>query len=84
MQYNMEAHTLAEIIKNQQDAILSLTIHLDCLTEELAEKELIDPDRLEKRVKKKIKRLQAIADKLRQKEEPLPPISYFGGPMGEA
>ncbi len=84
MQYNMEAHTLAEIIKNQQDAILSLTINIDCLIEELAEKELIDTDRLEKRLKKKIKKLQSIADKLRQKEESLPPISYFGGPMGEA
>ncbi len=82
--HSMEAHTLSEIIKNQQETILSLTIHLDCLIEELAEKELIDADRLEKRMKKKIKRLQSIANKLKAKEDPLPPITYFGGPIGEA
>ncbi len=82
--HKMEAHTLSEIIKNQQESILSLTFHLDCLIEELAENELIDVDRLEKRIKKKIKKLQSIADKLKENEEPLPPMAYFGGPIGEA
>ena len=80
----MEVQTLTELIKSQQNQILSLTIHMDCLIEELDASGFLDTDNLDKRMKKKLKKLQAIADKLREKEEPLPPMFNFGGPIGEA
>ena len=79
----MEAHTLAELLKSQQNQILSLTVHMDCLIEELDAAGFLDTDKLDKRMKRKLKKLQAIADKLREKEE-IPQIFNFGGPIGEA
>ena len=80
----MEVQTLTEIIKNQQNSILSLSVHVDCLIEELVENNLINEKKLSKRMKAKLKKLQAIADKLRDREESLPPMFNFGGPIGEA
>jgi hypothetical protein len=80
----MEAQTLGELLQNQQNQILSLSVHIDCLIEELDAAGFLDTDKLDKRMKKKLKKLQAIADKLRKKEEPLPPMFNFGGPIGEA
>lgn len=79
----MEVQSLAEIIKNQQNAILSLSVHMDSLIEELEENDLLDSEKLDKRMQRKLKKLQAIADKLREKEE-IPPMFNFGGPIGEA
>lgn len=84
MFYNMEVQTLTELLKNQQNQILSLTIHMDCLIEELDAAGFLDTDKLDKRMKRKIKKLQAAADKLREAEETLPPMFNFGGPVGEA
>lgn len=80
----MEVQTLTELLKSQQNQILSLSIHMDCLIEELDASGFLDTDKLDKRMKKKLKKLQAIADKLREKEEPLPPMFNYGGPVGEA
>lgn len=82
--HNMEVQTLTELLKSQQNQILSLSVHMDCLIEELEDSGVLDTDKLGKRMKKKLKKLQAIADKLREKEEPLPPMFNFGGPVGEA
>lgn len=79
----MEVQSLTEIIKNQQNAILSLSVHMDSLIEELEENDLLDSEKLDKRMQKKLKKLQAIADKLRETEE-VPPMFNFGGPIGEA
>lgn len=79
----MEVQSLAEIIKNQQNAILSLSVHMDSLIEELEENHLLDSEKLDKRMQRKLKKLQAIADKIREKEE-VPPMFNFGGPIGEA
>ena len=79
----MEVQSLAELIQNQQNAILSLSIHLDSLIEELEENDLLDSEKLDKRMKKKLKKLQAIADKLRETQE-IPTMFNFGGPIGEA
>lgn len=79
----MEVQSLAEIIKNQQNAILSLSVHMDSLIEELEENDLLDSEKLDKRMQRKLKKLQTIADKLREKEE-IPPMFNFGGPIGEA
>ena len=37
----MEVQTLGELLKSQQNQILSLSIHMDCLIEELEDKFLI-------------------------------------------
>ncbi len=79
----MEVQSLTEIIKNQQNAILSLSVHIDSLIEELEENDLLDSEKLDKRMQRKLKKLQAIADKIREKEE-VPPMFNFGGPIGEA
>ena len=79
----MEAQTLTELLKSQQNQILSLSVHMDCLIEELENTGVLDTDKLDKRMKRKLKKLQAIADKLREKEE-IPPMFNFGGPIGEA
>ena len=79
----MEVKTLAELLQNQQNQILSLSVHMDCLIEELQENNLLDSEKLDKRMKKKLKKLQAIANKIREKEE-VPPMFNFGGPVGEA
>jgi len=85
MYYNMEVQTLSELLKNQQNQILSLTIHMDCLIEELDANGVLDSDKLDKRMKKKLKKLQIIADRLREKEEEsLPSMFNYGGPVGEA
>ena len=34
MYYNMEIQTLGDLLQNQQNQILSLTVHMDCLIEE--------------------------------------------------
>ncbi len=80
----MEAQTLAELLQNQQNQILSLTIHMDCLIEELDSIGVLDSDKLDKRMKRKLKKLQAIANKLRENEESLPPMFNYGGTIGEA
>ena len=80
----MEVKTLGELLQNQQNQILSLSVHMDCLIEELHATGVLDTDKLDKRMKKKLKKLQAIANKLREKEEPLPLMFNFGGPIGEA
>jgi len=80
----MEVKTLGELLQNQQNQILSLTIHMDCLIEELDAAGFLDTDKLDKRMKKKLKKLQAIANKLREKKEEVPPMFNFGGPIGEA
>ena len=79
----MEVHTLTELLRNQQNQILSLSVHMDCLIEELDAAGFLDTDKLDKRMKKKLKKLQAIADKLREKEE-IPQMFNYGGPIGEA
>lgn len=79
----MEIQTLTELLKSQQNQILSLTIHMDCLIEELDAAGFLDTNKLDKRMKRKLKKLQAIADKLREQEQ-IPPIINFGGPIGEA
>jgi len=79
----MEIQSLSEIIKNQQNSILSLSVHVDCLIEELVENNLINEKKLSKRMKAKLKKLQAIADKLRETDE-ITPMFNFGGPIGEA
>lgn len=79
----MEVQTLGELLTSQQNQILSLSVHIDCLIEELDAAGVLDSDKLDKRMKKKLKKLQAIADKLREKEE-MPPMINFGGPIGEA
>jgi hypothetical protein len=79
----MEVQSLEEFIKNQQNAILSLSVHMDSLIEELDANGFLDTDKLDKRMKKKLKKLQAIADKIREKEE-VPPMFNYGGIIGEA
>ena len=79
----MEVKTLAELLQNQQNQILSLSVHMDCLIEELEENNLLDSEKLDKRMKRKLKKLQAAVDKIREKEE-VPPMFNFGGPVGEA
>jgi hypothetical protein len=79
----MEVQSLAEIIKNQQNAILSLSVHMDSLIEELEENDLLDSEKLNKRMKKKLKKLQAIAEELREQEK-IPTMFNYGGPVGEA
>ena len=79
----MEIKTLGDLLQNQQNQILSLSVHMDCLIEELEENNLLDSEKLDKRMKKKLKKLQAIANKIREKEE-VPPMFNFGGPVGEA
>lgn len=81
--HNMEVQSLAELLTNQQNAILSLSVHMDSLIEELEENDLLDSEKLDKRMKKKLKKLQAIADKMREKEQ-MSPMFNFGGPIGEA
>jgi hypothetical protein len=80
----MEVKTLGELLQNQQNQILSLTIHMNCLIEELDASGFLDSDKLDKRMKKKLKKLQAIADKLKENEEPLSHIFNYGGTIGEA
>jgi len=84
MYYNMEIQTLGDLLQNQQNQILSLTVHMDCLIEELDATGVLDSDKLDKRMKKKFKKLQDIANKLKEKEESLPPMFNYGGPVGEA
>ena len=79
----MEVKTLGELLQNQQNQILSLSVHMDCLIEELDSIGVLDSDKLDKRMKRKLKKLQAIANKLRKNEE-MPPMFNFGGPIGEA
>lgn len=79
----MEVQTLGELLKSQQNQILSLSIHMDCLIEELEDNGVLDSEKLDKRMKKKLKKIQAIADKLREKEE-ISTIINFGGPIAEA
>ena len=79
----MEIHTLSELLASQQNQILSLTVHMDCLIEELEASGVLNTNQLDRRIKKKIKKLQSIANKLKEKEE-IPSVNYFGGPMGEA
>ena len=79
----MEVQSLAELLQNQQNAILSLSVHMDCLIEELDAAGFLDTDKLDKRIKKKLKKLQAIADKLREKED-ISHIFNYGGPVAEA
>ncbi len=79
----MEAQTLGELLQNQQNQILSLSIHMDCLIEELENTGVLDTNKLDKRMKRKLKKLQAIANKLREQQE-IPTILNFGGPIAEA
>lgn len=79
----MEAQTLGELLQNQQNQILSLSVHMDCLIEELQANGFLDSKKLDKRMKKKLKEIQAIVNKLKDKEE-LPPMFNYGGPIGEA
>lgn len=81
--HSMETQTLGELLQNQQNQILSLSVHMDCLIEELDSIGVLDSDKLDKRMKRKLKKLQAIANKLRKNEE-MPPMFNFGGPIGEA
>ena len=80
----MEVQTLGELLKNQQNQILSLSVHMDCLIEELEANGLLDTKKLDKRMKKKLREIQAIAEKLREKEESLPTMFNYGGTIGEA
>ena len=81
----MEVHTLQELLTAQQNQILSISVHVDCLIEELESIGVLDTKKLDKRMKKKLKQIQAIANKLReQKEETIPSMFNFGGPIGEA
>ena len=79
----MEIKTLGDLLQSQQNQILSLSVHMDCLIEELDSIGVLDSDKLDKRMKRKLKKLQAIADKIKEKEE-IPPMFNFGGPIGEA
>ena len=79
----MEIKTLGDLLQSQQNQILSLSVHMDCLIEELNSIGVLDSDKLDKRMKRKLKKLQAIADKIKEKEE-IPPMFNFGGPIGEA
>lgn len=80
----MEIKTLGDLLQNQQNQILSLSVHMDCLIEELDAIGVLDSDKLDKRMKKKLKKLQAIANNLKEKEESLPPMFNYGGTIGEA
>ena len=51
----MEAQTLGELLQNQQNQILSLSVHMDCLIEELDSMGVLDSDKLDKRMKRKLK-----------------------------
>lgn len=82
--HNIEIQTLTELLTNQQNQILSLSLHLDCLIEELVETDLLDSDRFDKRMKRKLKKLQNVANKLRENEEQLPPMHNYSGTIGEA
>lgn len=79
----MEAHTLGELLQSQQNQILSLSIHMDCIVEELIEQNLLDSEKLDKRIKKKLKEIQKVVDKIKENQE-IPPMLNFGGPIGEA
>jgi hypothetical protein len=79
----MEIKTLGDLLQNQQNQILSLSLHMDCLIEELENSGFLDSDKLGKRMKRKLKKLQAVADKIKEKEE-VPPMFNYGGPIGEA
>lgn len=83
MHYNMETQTLAEILTSQQNQILSLTIHMDCLIEELKNSGVLDTNKLDKRIKKKVKNIQAISEKLKENQE-ISPMFNYGGIVGEA
>jgi len=83
MHYNMETQTLAELLASQQNQIISLSIHMDCLIEELENIGVLDTDKLNKRIKRKVKKIQAITEKLKEKQE-IPPMFNYGGPIGEA
>lgn len=83
MQYNMEVHSLTELLKSQQNQILSLSLHMDCLIEELASSGVLDTKKFDKRLKKKVKEIESIAQKIKENEESSI-INYFGGPIGEA
>ena len=79
----METYTLGELLESHQNQLLSLSVHMDCLIEELEASGVLNSQNLNKRIKKKIKKLQSMAVKLKEKQE-IPPINYFGGPIGEA
>jgi len=80
----MEIQSLTEVLKSQQNQILSLTVHMDCLIEELESIGVLDTKKLDKRLKKKVKEIQAIAEKLKDKEDSLPNMFNYGGTVGEA
>jgi hypothetical protein len=79
----MEIQTLGDLLQNQQNQILSLSIHMDCLIEELEDNGFLDSDKLDKRMKRKLKKLQAIADELREQEK-IPTMFNYSGTVGEA
>ncbi len=81
----MEAKTIAEILTHQQENILALKITLDSLIEELNELEIIDCDKLEKKIQRKIKKLHNLAKKVKKQEESFNiPFNLFGNPIAEA
>ena len=79
----MKIETLTELLTSQQHQILSLTIHMDCLIEELQDSGVLDSDKLDSRIKTKIEKVKAVANKLKE-EQPIPPMFNYGGPIGEA
>ena len=50
----METHTLGELLESHQNQLLSLSVHMDCLIEELEASGVLNSQNLNKRIKKKI------------------------------
>lgn len=79
----MEIKTLTELIESQQRQIFSLSVHMDCLIEELKESGVLDSDKLDLKIKRKLKKLKSVITKI--KGQDTPPIMFnFGGTIGEA
>jgi len=79
----MEIKTLTELIESQQRQIFSLSVHMDCLIEELEESGVLDSKRLDTKIKRKLKKLKSAINKIKSEETP-PIMLNFGGIIGEA
>jgi len=79
----MEIKTLTELIESQQRQIFSLSVHMDCLIEELEESGVLDSKRLDTKIKRKLKKLKSAINKIKSEETP-PIMLNFGGIIGKA
>jgi len=75
-----------KILQRQQEKTLTLEILLESLVEELIESNLIDEDKLDERLRVKMKivhdALNKAKENYKEDNEVYPP--YFGGPAGQA